>query len=174
MDRTLRRKHTRAPARRTREDGFSRPLSAVVVAARLVALALFVSASFFGAACSVDERRSGIPTDAQAAIDQLTEHIAAGRDELIYREAADEWRQAVTPEQNAEILEGVRRLGKVESRTYQTGIERQYGTSAIDGHTLDLRYETTFQRASGMETFTLVKRDGRWLLARYSVNAGKQ
>jgi hypothetical protein len=130
--------------------------------------------SLFGAACNVDEKRSGIPSEAQAAIDQLTEHIAAGRDELIYREAAEEWRQAVTPEQNREILEGVRRLGKVESRTYQTGIERQYGTTAINGHTLDVRYETSFQRATGMETFTLVERDGRWLLARYSVNAGKQ
>jgi hypothetical protein len=130
---------------------------------------LFTSA--FLCACTVDERRSSIPAEAQAAIDNLAEEIAAGRDEKIYREAAEEWRRAVTPEQNSEILERVRQLGKVESRTYHTGIERQYGSAAINGHTLDVRYETTFQRGSGMESFTLVERDGRWLLARYSVTA---
>jgi hypothetical protein len=32
-------------------------------------------------------------------------------------------------------------------------------------------YQTRFQQGDGMETFTLVEQNGRWLLARYFVNS---
>jgi hypothetical protein len=38
-------------------------------------------------------------------------------------------------------------------------------------HRLVIRYETKFERGDGLETFTLLERDGRWLLAGYFVNS---
>ncbi len=126
-----------------------------------------------GAACTIDERRGGVPAEAQAVIDRVTEEVAAGRFESVYEEAAEEWRRAATPEQSRDALRQVRdRLGKVVSRTLHAGRERE-GTSGDDstGHTLTISYQTTFERGIGTETFALVKRGGRWLLARYFVSS---
>ena len=123
-------------------------------------------------ACAVDERRSGLPPEAQAVIERVTEDIAAGRDRKLYDEAAEEWRRAATPAQNEETLERLRtRLGKIESRSFLRGREQQNAGGDLPGHSLVVTYQTTFERAEAMETFTLVERDGRWLLARYSVSS---
>lgn len=122
-------------------------------------------------ACAVDERR-GIPPAAQAAIDGVTEDIAAGRDAKVYGEAAEEWRTAVNAEENARLLARVReRLGRVESRTLHTGREQQSAAAPLSGHTLELIYRTRFERGEAMEKFTLLEREGRWLLAGYSVSS---
>ena len=135
----------------------------------LCMLAMFALLSL---GCNVDERRSGLPSEAQAAIDKVTEDIAQGRYEKIYHESAEEWRRTVTPEQSKVILDRVRNnLGKVESRSFVSGREQQKESGDLPGHTLIVSYNTTFERAKGMETFTLVKRDGRWMLARYFVNS---
>jgi hypothetical protein len=42
---------------------------------------------------------------------------------------------------------------------------------AKPGQTYIVQYQTAFERGEGMETFTLVERQGRWLLARYFVNS---
>src|SRR5918992_1156477 len=55
--------------------------------------------------CAVDERRSGLPPGAQAAIDRLTEQYAERRFAEIYAEAADEWRAAATEDQSRATLE---------------------------------------------------------------------
>jgi hypothetical protein len=124
------------------------------------------------ASCQLDERRSSIPPGAQATIDSLTDDLAAGRAEKIYAEAAEEWRREVSAEENRQIFERVRtRLGKIESRTFHRGFEQQYASGKLPGHTLDVNYETTFERGAGMEAFTLVERDGRWQLAGYSVTS---
>jgi hypothetical protein len=122
-------------------------------------------------ACAVDERR-GIPPAAQAAVDGVTEDIAAARDAKVYGEAAEEWRAAVSAEENARLLGRVReRLGRVESRTLHTGREQQSAAAPLSGHSLELVYRTRFERGEAMERFTLLEREGRWLLAGYSVSS---
>ena len=113
-----------------------------------------------------------MPAGAQSAVDRLTEDIAAGRDAKVYEEAAEEWRASVSEEENARMLSRVReRLGKVESRALHKGTEQQSASPPLSGHTLELIYETRFERGSAMERFTLVEREGRWLLAGYKVTS---
>ena len=144
----------------------------VRVSRKFALLALLLSLVAVDTSCKLDERRSGIPAGAQATIDSLTDDLAAGRAGKIYEEAAEEWRREVSAEENGQIFERVRtRLGKVESRTFHRGVEQQYASGRLPGHTLDVSYETTFERGTGMESFTLVERDGRWQLAGYSVSS---
>lgn len=111
-----------------------------------------------------------MPAEAQATIDRVTEEIAAGRDEKIYQEAAEEWRAEVPPDESASALRRVReRLGRVQSRSMYSGVET--GGDSSPSHMLTVTYQTTFERATGMETFRLLKRDGRWLLAGYTVTS---
>ena len=125
----------------------------------------------FLSGCAVDERRS-IPAGAQATVDRVTEDIAAGRDAKVYEEAADEWRAAVSADENSRALARVReRLGRVESRALHTGREQQSADPPLYGHTLELTYQTSFERGAAMEKFTLLERGGQWLLAGYSVDS---
>jgi hypothetical protein len=122
-------------------------------------------------ACVVDERRS-IPAGAQATVERVTEDIASGRDAKVYAEAADEWRTTVSADENRRILSRVREsLGRVESRALHTGHEQQSAAAPLSGHTLELIYQTRFERGSAMERFTLLERGGDWLLAGYSVSS---
>jgi DNA anti-recombination protein RmuC len=118
-------------------------------------------------------KQTSIPETAQATIDNVTANIEAARDELIYREAAEEWRRNATPEQTRAIFETLRaKLGPVKERARQSVHEEQKTAGEMAGHRLVIRYETRFERGQGMETFTLVERDGgRWLLAGYLVNS---
>lgn len=135
---------------------------------------LFVALLLLPLGCRVgpQQRETRIPQEAQARVDRVTAQIEAGRDEEIYREAAEEWRRTSTPEQSAQIFTTLRtKLGKVRERARQTvhDEERTSGTEA--SHRLVIRYETRFERGEGMETFTLLEREGRWLLAGYMVNS---
>ena len=125
----------------------------------------------FLSGCAVDERRD-VPAGAQEAVERVTEEIAAGRDEKVYEEAAEEWRASASSEESARMLSRVReRLGKVESRALHTGKEQQSASPPLSGHTLELLYQTRFERGAAMERFTLVEREGRWLLAGYKVTS---
>ncbi|HEX8776220.1 MAG TPA: DUF4019 domain-containing protein [Pyrinomonadaceae bacterium] len=128
------------------------------------------------AGCNVgqqqQQRPSSIPDEAQATVDRVTADMEAGRDEKIYSEAAEEWRRTSTPEQSHEIFEMLRaKLGKVKERARQTVHDEQKTGGETPIHRLVIRYETKFERGDGMETFTLLERDGRWLLAGYMVNS---
>jgi Protein of unknown function (DUF4019) len=119
----------------------------------------------------VDERHA-VPEAAQSAVERVTEDIAAGRDAKVYEEAAGEWRASVSAEENARMLSRVReRLGRVESRALHTGKEQQSASPPLSGHTLELTYQTRFERGSAMERFTLVERGGDWQLAGYKVTS---
>jgi hypothetical protein len=123
------------------------------------------------AGCAVEEKRD-VPAGAQAAVDQVTDDIAAGRDAQVYETAAEEWRASASAEENAALLSRVReRLGRVESRSLYKGTEQQSASAPLSGHTLELTYQTRFERGSAMERFTLVEREGRWLLAGYKVTS---
>ena len=122
--------------------------------------------AFYG--CALKASRAGIPLEAQAAIDAATNNIAEGSYEKIYTEAAEEWRQATTlDESNATFKQLKDRLGSVKGRSFHSATEED----TTDAHSFIITYKTSFDRADGMETFTLVERDGRWLLARYFVNS---
>jgi hypothetical protein len=125
--------------------------------------------------CSVgpqQERQSSIPEEAQATVNRVTADMEAGQDEKIYREAAEEWRRNATPDQSRAIFEMLRqKLGHVRERARQTVHDEQKTGGETPIHRLVIRYETKFEHGDGMETFTLLERDGRWLLAGYMVNS---
>lgn len=132
----------------------------------------------FSLACAVDKTGSGIPSEAQETINTFTEDFNAVRFEKIYREAADEWRAQVSAEQSTETFRRLReRLGTIkQERTYTGGRQQQRATANLPADSLVLRYNTKFRREDGaesygMETFTLIKRDGRYQLAGYSVSS---
>ena len=123
-------------------------------------------------ACAVDDRRAGLPAGAQAAIDRLTEHYAEGRFAEIYAEAADEWRAAAAADQSRATLERAReRLGRVVSRAPVRAAVQENAAAASGARTVSVNYNTKFERADAHEAITLVEREGRWQLARYTVNS---
>jgi len=63
------------------------------------------------------------------------------------------------------------RLGKVRTRDVQSIREEQTSTAPIAGHSVVVLYQTSFEQANGMETFTLLERGGQWYLARYYVTS---
>jgi hypothetical protein len=137
---------------------------------------LFVALLLLTPGCRVGQQRemqANIPDEAQARVERVASQIEAGRDEEIYGEAAEEWRRTSTPEESRAIFETLRlKLGKTKERARQTVYDEQRtGGAGAEDHRLVIRYETRFERGAGMETFTLVERNGRWLLAGYMVNS---
>jgi hypothetical protein len=124
------------------------------------------------ASCALKANREGVPGAVQDTVAAVGEDIAANRYEKIYREAADEWRRDSTPEQSTAVFETVAgKLGRVQSRALHTATEAQNSSAKLPGHSYVVSYQTKFERGEGMETFTLVQRNGRWLLAGYFVNS---
>lgn len=122
--------------------------------------------------CTLQASRKGIPPEVQAAIDAVSSDITDGRYEKVYNESAEEWRQATTLEQSNATFNVLKtKLGEVKSRSFHSASEQQHSSGALPGHSFVITYKTTFDRGEGMETFTLIERDGRWRLARYFVNS---
>lgn len=114
----------------------------------------------------------GVPPQAQAVIDTVLKDISEGRYDKIYEEAADEWKQAASVEKTKEFFTLIKeKLGGVRVRALQTVRNQENSGGELPGHSLVVIYETTFERADGMETVTLVERSGRWLLASYYVTS---
>jgi len=123
-------------------------------------------------ACGLQTERRGVPAEVEAAVGTISDDIAAERYEKIYNEASELWRQDATLEQSVATLKTLRsRLGTVENRTLQSATEQQNSGGPLKGRAYIVTYQTKFQNGEGMETFTLVERNGRWLLARYFVNS---
>ena len=134
--------------------------------------AFFIFNFAFFSACALSASHGGIPPQAQEAIDKVSDDIAEGRYEKIYNEAAQEWRQAMTLEQADATFKTLKeKLGNVKSRSFHSATEQNSTSGTLPGHSFIIDYKTTFDKGDGMETFTLVERDGRWLLARYFVNS---
>jgi hypothetical protein len=127
--------------------------------------------ALLSSACAIDRHRSGLPTGAQEAVDELTREIAGGEFARVYETAADEWRASVSLEENDKILARVRdTFGRVQSRSPLSAREQGDEWGAAD-HTINISYNTRFERGDAIESFTLVERGRRWQLARYSVNS---
>lgn len=133
------------------------------------ALALVI---FVNGACALKASRGGVPPEVEAVVATVGEDAEAGRYEKIYNEADEQWRQDSTLEQTASVFGTVKtKLGKVKSRQLHGAAEENRSNGRLAGHSFVLTYDTKFERGEGMETFTLVERNGRWVLAKYFVNS---
>jgi hypothetical protein len=135
-------------------------------------LLFFLMSLLLVSGCALQASRVGIPPQAQEAIDAVSSDLNDGNYEKIYTEAAEEWRQATTLEQSNATFKTLKdKLGNAKSRSYHSATEQSTTSGTLPGHTFIITYKTTFDRGDAMETFTLIERDGRWLLARYFVNS---
>ena len=126
----------------------------------------------FGVACATNLGSRSLPPEVESAIGTINDEIAAERYDKIYNDASELWRQDATLEGSIATFKALRnKLGVVENRTLQSATEQQNSGGPLKGRAFIVAYRTKFQNGEGMETFTLVERDGRWLLARYFVNS---
>jgi hypothetical protein len=136
-----------------------------------IALA-FLLVSLFSVACAANQSNRSLPPEVESAIGTINDEIAAERYDKIYNDASELWRQDATLEQSTATFKALRtKLGVVENRTLQSATEQQNSGGPLKGRAFIVAYRTKFQNGEGMETFTLVERDGHWLLARYFVNS---
>jgi hypothetical protein len=113
-----------------------------------------------------------MPPQAQAVIDTFSKDAGDAHYEKIYEESAEEWRRTATLDESKEFFKTLKeKLGSIRVRTLQTVRDQNNTGGPVPGHSLVVIYQTAFERAEGMETFTLVEREGRWLLAGYFVNS---
>jgi hypothetical protein len=122
--------------------------------------------------CGLKTERRSVSPEVESAVNTVGDDIAAERYEKIYSEASELWRQDATLEQSTATFRVLReKLGSPESRVLQSATEQTNSGGALKGQAYILAYRTKFQRGEGMETFTLVERNGKWLLARYLVTS---
>ena len=134
-------------------------------------LIVFLS-SLTVSACRQEPQGTRVPSEVNEVVTNVGENIAQERYEQIYNESSDLWKKDVTLEQSNEVFKTLRtKLGKPESRTLHSAAEQQNSGGALKGHVYILTYQTRFEQGDGMETFTLIEENGRWLLARYFVNS---
>ena len=139
---------------------------------QVLSLSVVLLVSLLGLACTTNRGSASIPSEVESTIRSLSEEIAAERYEKIYNEASELWRQDATLEQSTAAFKTLRtKLGLVESQMLQSATEQQNSGGPLKGRAYIVTYRTKFQNGEGMETFTLVERDGGWLLARYFVNS---
>ena len=148
-------------------DALDRGLRKEHLAQVLIGLVLFA-----GSACGIQSERRGVPPQVEALVRGVGEDIEAERYEKIYQEAADLWKQESTLEQSVASFKTLNeKLGKVKSRVLHSATEQHNSGGVLQGEVFILTYQTEFEKGQAMETFTLVKRDGRWQLARYFVSS---
>ena len=139
---------------------------------RVVVSFLILTGAFFGVACAANQERRSIPPEVESAIGTINDEIAAERYDKVYNDASELWRQDATLEESTATFKTLRtKLGAVENRTLQAATEQQNSSGPLKGRAYIVAYRTKFQNGEAMETFTLVEREGRWLLARYFVNS---
>ena len=137
----------------------------LIVAATILCLAI-------ASTCAQRAEGNRVPAEVQDVVTTVGNQIEQERYDEIYNESSELWKQDSTLEQSTDTFKTLRaRLGKVESRTLHSATEQQNSGGALKGHAYILTYQTRFERGDGMETFTLIEENGRWLLARYFVNS---
>ena len=135
-------------------------------------LLIFFVCILTGSSCNQSSERSRVPIEVEEVVTSVGDNIAQERYEQIYNESSELWKKDVTLEQSNEVFKTLRaKLGKIESRTLHSANEQQNSSGVLKGHVYILTYQTRFERGDGMETFTLIEENRRWLLARYFVNS---
>jgi hypothetical protein len=135
-------------------------------------LIVLLSTFVVGSACGRYPEGARVPSEVNEVVTNVGENIAQERYEEIYNESSELWKKDITLEQSNEVFKTLRtKLGKVESRTLHSATEQQNSGGVLKGHVYILTYQTRFEQGDGMETFTLIEENGRWLLARYLVNS---
>jgi Protein of unknown function (DUF4019) len=157
-------------ARLKKVRGSLRRSAAFCIAGCPAATMFVMAALLFVTGCTLKPGRSGVPPEVESVVQAVNDDIAAGNYEKLYNDADNEWRQDSTLEQTNAVFNTLKdKLGNSKSRQLQSAEENN--SSGRLGHSFVLRYETRFERGEGMETFTLVERNGHWLLAKYLVNS---
>lgn len=163
------------PLRRGEDLFAAATLSLITTRPRVIRtprLLIFLLLVVVGSGCALSASRGGIPQEARDAIDVVSNDILEGRYDKIYNEASEQWRDAASSEQSNAIFKTLKdKLGNVKNRSLHSATEQSNASGQLSGHSFNITYQTTFERGEGMETFTLIERDGRWLLARYFVNS---
>ncbi len=163
----LRPRRARSRARSVRDDERGRAARRKAAYALLLVAAFVISCRY-----ATVRTENTMPPQAQAVMDAFSKDAAEGRYEKIYEEAAEEWRRTATVDESKEFFKTLKeKLGSIRVRTLQTVRDQNNTGGEVPGHSLVVIYQTAFERAEGMETFTLVEREGRWLLAGYFVNS---
>ncbi|HJP91043.1 MAG TPA: DUF4019 domain-containing protein [Pyrinomonadaceae bacterium] len=122
--------------------------------------------------CNQTTELNRVPIEVEEVVNSVGDDIAQERYEDIYNESSELWKKDVTLEQSNGVFKTLRaKLGRVQSRTLNSANEQQNSGGVLKGHVYILTYKTRFERGDGMETFTLIEENGRWLLARYFVNS---
>lgn len=133
---------------------------------------IVVLSSLTVSACRREPQRSRVPTEVEEVVNTIGDQITFERYEQIYTDSSSLWKKDATLEQSNGVFKTLRaKLGKVESRALHSATEQQNSGGVLKGHVFILSYQTRFERGEGMETFTLIEENGRWLLARYLVNS---
>jgi hypothetical protein len=147
-------------------------LSSSVCLSSFAIASLVLLIALAGLGCATNKGSRSVPTQVESTVSTLSDEIAAERYDKIYNEASELWRQTTSLEESTATFKTLRtKLGPMESRTLQSATEQQNSGGPLKGHAYIVNYRTKFQNGEGMETFTLVESDGRWLLARYFVNS---
>jgi uncharacterized protein DUF4019 len=135
----------------------------------IVLLLLFLT---LGSACNQSSESNRVPLEVEEVVKTVGDQIDQERYDQIYNESSDLWKQDVTLDQSNEVFKALReKLGKIQSRSLHSATEQQNSGGPLKGHAYILSYQTRFERGDGMENFTLIEENGRWLLARYFVNS---
>src|SRR5687767_6200139 len=149
-------------------DSYPRPIPCRAVCFVQLLLTIMLSLS----ACGLQTERRSVPAEVESAVNAVSEDIATERYEKIYNESSELWRQDASLEQSISAFKTLNtKLGKVESRTVHSATEQHNSGGPLKGDAFIITYQTRFEKGPGMETFTLVKRNNHWLLARYFVNS---
>jgi hypothetical protein len=136
---------------------------------KCVLVLLVATASF---ACATNQGSGNLPPEVESTVGTISEEIAAERYDKVYNDASELWRQDATLEESTATFKKLRaKLGLVESRMLQYARAEENSGGLLKGRVYIVAYRTKFQNGEAMETFTLVERDGHWLLARYFVNS---
>ena len=139
----------------------------------VVAVVITLTITLAGGACGLkNQGTDSIPAEVENAITTVSEDLASERYQKIYEESSTLWKRDATLDQSTEVLKRLRgQLGKVENRSLNTATEQRNSGGPLQGHVFIVMYETKFEHAQGMETFTFIEEDSRWALARYLVNS---
>ena len=135
-------------------------------------LLIFAVSILTVSSCNQTTQSNRVPIEVEEVVNSVGNNIAQERYDDIYNDSSERWKKDVTLSQSNEVFKTLHeKLGKVQSRTLQSANEQQNSSGALKGHVYILSYQTRFERGDGMETFTLIEENGRWLLARYFVNS---